>query len=328
MTLGGNNLTRIDAGINTLSFNRVPRGGLYASVKPSNTGFVIGKSGDSIIVDNVLRESINTNTSFWEPTPRIINTNTANQQRLSDFGAMLLSSIPGLDPDRFTIVVKFVLPVWTQVAGPTLTSQARRTIVQLDDQVSLTVAGTPQNAINVNAQVDQLSNNQCNYSTGYSPYCNDVNIDAKVASVSGSKARCSLTPANQLLNLIGPVQGVAMTVAVGYDVNTGIGIVCDNGYGTVTLGETRAPAPGFSSGQLTRLVFGSGPNFASFLGGYLSVVQIYAGRLTGSNLTAAMQRVSQGPPGAIGRESILLDNSGSGYVLLTDSGGLVTCGLC
>ena len=280
----GANWTDVTAQVGSGSYTRVPGGGHYQTATNSIACIKLGTSGDQIDVDGVNVEVDNNNNHF-APTPVVFTVGTPNVVQSADSMSILLASIPGLTPDRFTVVVTSMLPVWPGAGG--VIPALNRGILQIDD-------GTNSNSIYLRYQPQQYNN---------SGYDNDFNVSTElnggVPSGTG-KARCS-TITSGLLGFLAPLPAAFSVLAAGYDVNSGMGVACSNGVQSGSQPEITAAQPGFVSGQMTRLLLG--PGTIGTLAGYIQRIAFYNGRLTSQALTAAVAlgvpRVQNRHPGFI-----------------------------
>ncbi len=293
------------------SYSRAPYPqGLYTVTKAQKIGFKLANSGDKIAIDLINNEQ-DLNSTFIAPGPAIVVAGSTNLTRAADVATMAISAVPGMNPDSFTVVTTTLVP--RQWRGMGFASAGYRgTILQIDEG-----GATPLNALNLNYQADGINgSSNCKQDAGVTPSCPDVNLDSKVANVNATKVRCT-TAGGGLATIVAPYNNVFFTTAASYDITGGIRIICNSGYGSGSIIENSAAAPGFSSGQLNTIRFGVGPNFSNSLNGPLTIVTIYSPALTGQNLVQAMQRQRQRTPTS-SRSYIALNGGGS---LIYNGGG-------
>ena len=306
----GVNWTDVTGQLTTGRYTRVPGGGHYAVLANSTACIQIGTSGDQINVDCVNVQA-DGNNQHIAPTPCVFTTSTNNVVRPNDAISVPLSAIPSFPPDRFTVVTTSMMPVWAGAGGTT--PPTNRAIVEVDD------GSLEQNVVFARAQSQQYNN---------AGYDNDLNVSTLLGGSTPSntgKGRCTDTPgSNQIYGLIAPLPGAFSVTGIGYDLNTGLGVACNNGVLSGSQPEQSAAQPGFSSGVFTR--FSLGPEVTASINGYIQRVAIYPGRLTGQALTAAVAAAtSQAPNRHPGYFPL---NDGSGGRLTWETGAPMQCNNC
>lgn len=292
MTLdGGSTYTDVTAEINSSTWTRVASGstaypvggGIWQNNSPV-MGFMLGTSGDSVAVDYANMEGINAGgaVTFIGPSPPVDTGNNFNITRNTDLLTLPLSAIPGLNPDRFTMVVRFMIPYWLLLGSPGFT--AGTGLLPLDCGIAEIDDGTANNALFLRLQKGDINSN----------YGTDVNWSTTLGGSTPSgvgKVRATKTPgpATELGGLLPMQAGAFAGVAVGYDVESGMGISAVDGLGGGPTPEQPDLQPGFTPGKFTRLVLGGTTNVnAGNL--YVQRLTLYAGRLQGGALQQVLEQ--------------------------------------
>lgn len=299
---GGATWSLITASINSLTYTRVPPDGMAQTVLNPSFGFKLDVSGDAIAVDYVQLES-DVNSSLVAPTPRVLTTNGGNIVRASDVASINLSSIPGLNLDDFTVVYKVVTPKWFGAVP----QGSNKGVIQFDngtDGESLT------SYMQANAPID-LNNNDY------------VWLGRHGGNIVTSKVRCASTE-GQIGFLTPVVAGSFGTVSVGYNINTGIGISCNNGAGSGNMIEVFFTPIGLASHALTRLLIGATGNNSTPMNGYIQRLQIYNGRRRGGALTSIQAALQPGTPYL---SPVYLQLDAGGFILY-ETGSNIQCNKC
>jgi len=267
----GANWTNVTASLTSKGYTRLPAGGLYFISTSARICLRLVAAGDAIAVDFANEEY---DPRGWNvaPTTPVLTAAAGFVTREQDNAWIDLAAVSGWNPDRWTIVLREMIPTWIVPPGYDDTTLGRA-LLQVDD-------GTGINAWHALNQQDPGADRLC-WGPGTILHCPDF---ALIGYQNGSqirpgKVRATLLPDNQLAGLAPPGAGYFSVVAISYDRNLGNAMTVDTGGPPTTLSNGRyfpsgrmptissEVSPQFAAGVFKRLVLGGAPDEMAVLGG-------------------------------------------------------------